>query len=65
MRELLCDRAGTTRQVGSLVLGVYDSGNLVPARSVGTGFESEQATALKAKLAKPDGLYDRLLHSSD
>ena len=46
------DRAGTTRQVGSLVLGVYDSGKLIPAGSVGTGFDSEQASALKTKLAK-------------
>ena len=46
------DRAGTTRQIGSLVLGVYDAGKLVPAGSVGTGFDSEQASALKTKLAK-------------
>jgi bifunctional non-homologous end joining protein LigD len=46
------DRAATTRQIGSLVLGVYESGELVPAGSVGTGFDSEQATALKTKLAK-------------
>ena len=46
------DRAGTTGQVGSLVLGVYDSGKLIPAGSVGTGFDSEQASALKATLAK-------------
>jgi bifunctional non-homologous end joining protein LigD len=46
------DRTGTTRQVGSLVLGVYQSGELVPAGRVGTGFDSEQATALKTKLAK-------------
>jgi bifunctional non-homologous end joining protein LigD len=46
------DRSGTTRQIGSLVLGVYKSGELVPAGSVGTGFGSEQATALKTKLAK-------------
>jgi bifunctional non-homologous end joining protein LigD len=46
------DRSGTTRQVGSLILGVYESGELVPAGSVGTGFDSEQATALKTKLAK-------------
>ena len=41
-----------TRQIGSLVLGVYESGELVPAGSVGTGFDSKQATALKTKLAK-------------
>jgi len=46
------DRAGMTRQIGSLVLGVYESGELVPAGSVGTGFDSKQATALKTKLAK-------------
>jgi hypothetical protein len=46
------DRVGTTRQIGSLVLGVYESGTLVPAGSVGTGFNAEQATALKTKLAK-------------
>jgi bifunctional non-homologous end joining protein LigD len=46
------DRAGTTRQIGSLILGVYQSDTLVPAGSVGTGFNAEQATALKTKLAK-------------
>jgi bifunctional non-homologous end joining protein LigD len=46
------DRTGTMRQVGSLVLGVYRAGELVPAGSVGTGFDSDQATALKTKLAK-------------
>jgi bifunctional non-homologous end joining protein LigD len=46
------DRTGTTRQVGSLILEVYKLDELVPAGSVGTGFDSNQATALKAKLAK-------------
>jgi bifunctional non-homologous end joining protein LigD len=31
---------------------VYESGELVPAGSAGTGFDSEEPTALKTKLAK-------------
>jgi len=30
---------GTTGQTGSLVSGIYESGKLIPAGSVGIGFE--------------------------
>ena len=46
------DRAGAFGQVGSLLLGVYDAGHLMFAGSVGTGWSSDEAAALKAKLAK-------------
>lgn len=47
------DRAKGRGQVGSLLLGVYDgNGALLPVGSVGTGWSSEEATALKTKLSK-------------
>jgi bifunctional non-homologous end joining protein LigD len=47
------DRAGAIGQVGSLILGVNThDGELVPVGSVGTGWSSEEAAALKIKLSK-------------
>jgi bifunctional non-homologous end joining protein LigD len=47
------DRAKGQGQIGSLLLGVYDDHrDLVPVGSVGTGWSSEEATSLKAKLSK-------------
>ena len=46
------DRAGASRQVGSLILGVYENDELVPVGSVGTGWDAKEATTLKTKLAK-------------
>ena len=46
------DRSGASRQVGTLILGVYQGDELILAGSVGTGWDSEEATALKIKLAK-------------
>ena len=46
------DRAGTKNQVGSLILGVYEDERLIPVGSVGTGWDSEEATKLKTKLVK-------------
>ncbi|WP_371345021.1 DNA ligase D [Ancylobacter sp. IITR112] len=38
--------------IGSLVLGVYEAGKLVPVGRVGTGFSRELARGLHARLAK-------------
>ena len=46
------DRAGAIGQVGSLILGVYENGTLIPVGSVGTGWSSMEAAALKVKLSK-------------
>ncbi len=47
------DRSDGSAQIGSLLLGVYgDDGVLVSAGSVGTGWDSAEAAALKIKLAK-------------
>jgi len=46
------DRVGAIRQVGSLILGVYDHGTLIPVGSVGTGWNSDEASELKVQLAK-------------
>jgi bifunctional non-homologous end joining protein LigD len=46
------DRAGAVGQVGSLILGVYDDGVLVPAGSVGTGWNAKEAARLKEQLLK-------------
>jgi bifunctional non-homologous end joining protein LigD len=44
-------RSDNTAQVGSLLLGVHDeSGNLVPAGSVGTGWSGNEAAEIKKKL---------------
>lgn len=46
------DRSDGSPQVGSLLLGVYaENGDLVSAGSVGTGWSSDDAAALKKKLA--------------
>ena len=45
------DRVGPIQQVGSLILGVYDNGTLIPVGSVGTGWSSDEAAKLKAQLA--------------
>lgn len=46
------DRTNTPSQVGSLLLGVHGpDGALVSAGSVGTGWDSQEATDLKTKLA--------------
>ena len=47
------DRSDGSAQIGSLLLGVHDAGGaLVSVGSVGTGWDSEEASALKRKLAK-------------
>ena len=47
------DRTRGPGQIGSLILGVYDSAaDLVPVGSVGTGWSSDEAKALKTKLMK-------------
>jgi bifunctional non-homologous end joining protein LigD len=46
------DRAGAVGQVGSLILGVYDNGELIPVGSVGTGWNAEEAARLKTQLAR-------------
>ncbi|HEY0858748.1 MAG TPA: DNA ligase D, partial [Albitalea sp.] len=47
------DREGARREVGSLLLGVYDdSGALRHAGSVGTGWDSDTAVDLRRRLAK-------------
>lgn len=46
------DRAGAVGQVGSLILGIYDNGVVVPAGSVGTGWNAKEAARLKEKLSK-------------
>jgi len=46
------DREAAIGQVGSLILGVYDNGTLIPVGSVGTGWNSDAAAKLKAKLAR-------------
>lgn len=43
-------RAGTSTEVGSLLLGVYDDGHLIYAGSVGTGWNSRTSAAILAKL---------------
>lgn len=45
------DRSDDKAQVGSLLLGVYDQGNLIPTGSVGTGWTGKEASALRKKLA--------------
>ena len=45
------DRADDRNQVGSLLLGVYEDGALIPVGSVGTGWTGREATALRKKLA--------------
>ena len=45
------DRADDRKQVGSLLLGVYADGALIPVGSVGTGWTGREATALRAKLS--------------
>ena len=47
------DRAGTSSEVGSLLLGLHrDDGKLVFAGGVGTGWSSKAAKELKARLKK-------------
>ncbi len=46
------DRAGAFGQVGSLILGVYENGELIPAGSVGTGWNAKEAAELKLLLSK-------------
>ncbi len=46
------DRAGALGQVGSLILGVYENGELIPAGSVGTGWNAKEAAELKLLLSK-------------
>lgn len=46
------DRAATRGEVGRLLLGVYDQGELRFAGSVGTGWTSKTATELREKLEK-------------
>jgi len=47
------DRTRGPGQVGSLILGVYDSaGELIPAGSVGTGWTADEARSLKTTLVK-------------
>ena len=43
------DRADDRNQVGSLLLGVYDNGALIPVGSVGTGWTAHAARALRKK----------------
>ena len=45
------DRADDRKQVGSLLLGVYDEGALIPVGSVGTGWTAHAARALRKSLA--------------
>jgi bifunctional non-homologous end joining protein LigD len=47
--------AGTTRQVGALVLAVAEGGKLVFAGRVGTGFDAHTRSALAARL-EPDAV---------
>lgn len=45
------DRANSTAQIGSLLLGIHDTdGKLVPAGSVGTGWSSDEAAEIRNKL---------------
>src|SRR5689334_16905925 len=46
------DREGALRQVGSLILGVYENGILVPVGSVGTGWNSHEASDLEGTRSK-------------
>jgi len=47
------DRSDGSAQIGSLLLGVYaDNGDLRSVGSVGTGWDTAEAAALKRKLAK-------------
>lgn len=45
------DRSDGSPQIGSLLLGVHDQGTLMSVGSVGTGWNTEEARALKAQLA--------------
>ena len=50
------DRSDGSAQIGSLLLGVHDaSGALVSVGSVGTGWDTDEAAALKRKLAPLEG----------
>jgi bifunctional non-homologous end joining protein LigD len=44
------DRADDPRQVGSLLLGAYDDGALIPVGSVGTGWTGREAREPRRKL---------------
>ena len=44
------DRADDPNQVGSLLLGVYAEGALIPVGSVGTGWTAKESAALRKKL---------------
>jgi bifunctional non-homologous end joining protein LigD len=46
------NRTNTTNEVGSLILAVYSGEELIPAGSVGTGWSSTEAKALKQKLSR-------------
>ena len=46
------DRTTGSGEIGSLILAVYKGGALVPVGSVGTGWSSKEATALKHKLSE-------------
>ncbi len=52
---LICgytDRSDGSKEVGSLLLGVYDGGELVSVGGVGTGWDAATAADLKTRLAK-------------
>ncbi len=46
------DRSGSTNDVGSLLLGVYDGGTLTYAGNVGTGWNAKTGHELHEKLSK-------------
>jgi bifunctional non-homologous end joining protein LigD len=46
------DRTDDARQIGSLVLGLYADGKLVPVGRVGTGWDTTEARELKKKLQR-------------
>lgn len=46
------DREGAPGEVGRLMLGVYEDGQLRDAGNVGTGWDSKTAAALRTQLAK-------------
>ena len=49
------ERGGASKEVGSLLLGVYDDeGRLIPAGSVGTGWDSATAVSLRELLEHAD-----------
>ena len=59
------DRGGdaTSREIGSLLLGVHDdSGQLVPAGNVGTGWSGKTAAELKQRLLKLEIAQDPVRH---